>query len=319
VSRLEQRIAIVTGAGSGLGRAHALALAARGAAVVVNDIGTSVRGEGTSTAPAEAVVAEIAAAGGRGVASHHDVADWDQAHALIELALATFGGLDIVVNNAGILADRTLAKMSANDWDSVIDVHLKGHAATTAHAMAYWRARVKTGRPVSASLIHTTSAAALCGNFGQANYAAAKAGILALSKVAALEGSSLGVRSNAISPSARTRMAATVPGSESMLAPPADPDAFDWLDPANVSPLVCWLAEAGCPANDQVFHLVGGHLYIVRYPAIEHVLVTNGRWTPEALEASVTRNLVEQTGLDAFFEGYLEQSEAPTPVAPGGM
>jgi NAD(P)-dependent dehydrogenase (short-subunit alcohol dehydrogenase family) len=313
--RLVDRVAIVTGAGSGLGRSHALYLAEQGAAVVVNDIGTSVHGDGASTAPADTVAAEITEVGGRAIASHHDVADWDQAEALIASAVRAFGRLDVLVNNAGILVDRTLANMSADDWERVVRVHPTGHAATTARAMAYWRGRSKAGEAVHASIVHTTSTAGLSGNFGQANYCAAKAGIVALSKVAAIEGQRFGVRSNAISPSARTRMAASVPGSEAMLAEPDDPDTFDWLNPGNISPLVGWLAEADCPANNQVFHLIGGQLYIVRTPVIEHRLDGEGRWTPERFDELVGPRLVEPLPIERFFEPYLNGS-AVAPNAP---
>ncbi|MGZ8512575.1 MAG: SDR family NAD(P)-dependent oxidoreductase [Candidatus Limnocylindria bacterium] len=316
--RLENRVAIVTGAGSGLGRAHALYLAGHGAAVVVNDLGTSLDGQGRSDGPADAVAGEIVAAGGRAVASNHDIADWEQAGALVQAALDAFGRLDVLVNNAGNLIDRTLANMTGSDWEPVVRVHLTGHAATTAHAMAYWRGRAKAGQEVKASVVHTTSVAGLSGNFGQANYCAAKAGIIGLSKVAAIEGARIGVRSNAISPSARTRMAASVPGSETLLAERQD-GAFDWLDPANVSPLVGWLAEADCPATNQVFHLVGQHLFVVRTPVIEHELVSDGRWTAEQLDEQLAPNLVEQAPLDAFFEAYRDElmaaaDEAPTPA-----
>jgi NAD(P)-dependent dehydrogenase (short-subunit alcohol dehydrogenase family) len=301
--RLDSRVAIVTGAGSGLGRAHALRLAAGGAVVVVNDLGSDVYGDGKSSAPAARVVEEIEAGGGRAVTSAHDIADWEQAAELVQTALDAFGRLDVLVNNAGIVADRTLANLTAADWDSVIRVHLTGHAAPTAHAMRHWRNRAKAGDNVKASVVHTSSVAGFSGNFGQANYSAAKAGVIGLSKVVSIEGRSIGVRSNVISPSARTRMAATVPGSDSLLTPPSDPTAFDVLDPANVSPLVAWLAEADCPADDQIFHLIGNRLYVLRMPCVEHTLVSDGRWTPDQFDAQLLPRLVDQLPIETFFEG----------------
>jgi NAD(P)-dependent dehydrogenase (short-subunit alcohol dehydrogenase family) len=294
VSRLAGRVAVVTGAGRGLGRCHALYLASQGAAVVVNDLGGDLGGEGTDPTPARQVVAEIEAAGGRALVSGHDVSSWTQAGDIVQLALDSFGRLDVVVNNAGILRDRTLANLSEDEWDAVLRVHLKGHAAMSAHAMAHWRARSKAGEAVQASLVHTTSVAAFTGNFGQAAYAAAKNGIAALSQVAALEGARYGVRSNAISPSARTRL-------EDSLAPSAE--AFDRFDPANVSPLIGWLAEASCPATGQVFQIYGDRLVVIAMPAPVHRLATEGRWTPEALDAALAGRLLAPPSISDFVEG----------------
>jgi NAD(P)-dependent dehydrogenase (short-subunit alcohol dehydrogenase family) len=295
VSRLAGRVAIVTGAGRGLGRAHALQLAAQGAAVVVNDLGGDLAGEGADPTHAQQVVAEITAAGGQAGVSGHDVSDWDQAAAVIELARTTFGDLHVLVNNAGILRDRTLANLAEDEWDAVLRVHLKGHAAMTRHAMAYWRERSKAGAEVRASVVHTTSVAGFTGNFGQAAYASAKLGIVALSRVAALEGARYGVRSNAVSPSARTRL-------EDSLAP--SQEAFDRFDPANVSPVVAWLAEAGCPATAQVFQVYGDRLMVVSMPAPVHRVDNAGaRWTPEAIERALEGRLLEQPAIPDFVEG----------------
>ncbi|HKA84611.1 MAG TPA: SDR family NAD(P)-dependent oxidoreductase, partial [Acidimicrobiales bacterium] len=201
----DEKAAIVTGAGRGIGREEALLLAAEGAAVVVNDLGGSADGSGNDTGPAHAVVDEIEAAGGVAVASTHDIATWDGAEALVGLAVDRFGRLDVVVNNAGILRDRMSFSMTEAEWDAVIDVHLKGHFAVAHHAAAWWRARFKeTGEPAGAAIVNTSSESGLYGNAGQANYAAAKAGIAALTIVMARELERLGVRVNAIAPVART-------------------------------------------------------------------------------------------------------------------
>jgi NAD(P)-dependent dehydrogenase (short-subunit alcohol dehydrogenase family) len=297
---LENRVAIVTGAGRGLGRAHALHLAAEGAAVVVNDIGGAIDGEGSDVSPAEQVVADITAAGGRAVSSFHDVSDWDGARALVESAVEAFGALHVLVNNAGILRDQTLANLEEDNWDGVVRVLLKGHAAPTSHAMAYWRRMAKADQEVKASVIHTTSVAGFCGNFGQAAYSAAKAGVIALSRVTAIEGAAYGVRSNAVSPSARTRFTLTMPGAEERLALPEDETEFDFYAPENVSPLVGWLAKADCPSNAQLYHAGGNRIYVVAMPVIEHVLEHDGNWTSAALDAQLAPRLSEPLTIEAF-------------------
>jgi NAD(P)-dependent dehydrogenase (short-subunit alcohol dehydrogenase family) len=294
-SSLAGRVAIVTGAGRGLGRAHALALAGEGASVIVNDLGGDLQGRGTDLTPAQDVVREITAGGGRAAVSGHDVSGWRDAAALVELAVATFGDLHVLVNNAGILRDRTLANMSEEEWDAVIRVHLKGHAATTRHAMAYWRDRSKAGHPVAASVVHTTSLAGIVGNFGQASYASAKLGIVGLSRVAALEGAKYGVRSNAVSPSARTRI------ETSLQPPPAG--VFDVFDPANVSPLVAWLARADCPATNQVFQAYGNRVEVIGHSVIAVDLRTDGRWTVDALDKALRDKLPKPPRLGDFVEG----------------
>jgi len=301
LKRLEGRVAIVTGAGRGLGRAHALYLASQGASVVVNDRGGDVHGEGSDKGPASEVANEIIAAGGKAVVSNHDVADWQEAADLIAAAVKAFGDLHVLVNNAGILRDRTFANMSEDDWDGVIRVHLKGHAAPTRHAMVYWRDRAKSGHRVAASVIHTTSIAAFAGNFGQANYSAAKAAVLGLSRVVALEGDKYGVRSNAVSPSARTRIALAVPGADIDRSHAASA-GFDDLDPANVAPLIGWLAEERCPANSQVFHTYGNRLIVLSMPPIVHDLRTDGRWTAEELDRVVPNRLVVPPQISDFLD-----------------
>jgi NAD(P)-dependent dehydrogenase (short-subunit alcohol dehydrogenase family) len=300
--RLEGRVAIVTGAGNGLGRAHARYMAAAGARVVVNDLGGSVHGEGRDSLAAQRVAAEIAESGGRAVASGHDVADWEQARELVRLAVENFGDLHVLVNNAGILRDRTLVNMAEDEWDAVIRVHLRGHAAPTRHAMTYWRQRSKEGHQVKASVVHTSSIAGLAGNFGQANYSSAKLAVVALSRVVALEGARFGVRSNVVSPSGRTRLALSAPGISDLVQPPDDPAAFDPYDPANVSPLIGWLAEADCPANTQVFHIGGNQILSIKIAEIVHDLRTEGRWTPEALDKQLAGRMIQQTTIEDFFE-----------------
>ena len=294
MARLNGRVAIVTGAGRGIGRAHALLLAAEGASVVVNDLGGDVQGNGLSGTPAQEVVREIEAAGGRAVVSGHDVSDWRQAAELVAFSVKSFGGLHVLVNNAGILRDRTLANMEEGEWDAVIRVHLKGHAAMSRNCAAYWRAQSKAGKPPDASMIHTTSIAGFAGNFGQAAYSAAKAGIIALSQVAALEGRSYGVRSNAVSPSARTRL-------DPSMKPPVN-GGFDTFDPRNVSPLVAWLAEAGCPATGQVFQAYGNRIKVLTMATIVEDLHANGRWDTAEIDRELRERLVEPRPLSYFVE-----------------
>lgn len=289
---LKGRVAIVTGAGRGLGRAHALALAQAGAAVVVNDLGGALDGEGRDPGPAAKVVAEIEAAGGQAAASGHDISDWRDAAALIDSATTRFGRLDILVNNAGILRDRLFANMSETDWDAVIQVHLKGHAAPSRHAIAYWRNAAKAGGAIAASIVHTTSLAGLIGNFGQANYASAKAAVIGLSYTLAREGEKYGIRSNAVSPSARTRI------ETSLTAPP--PGTFDIFNPANVSPLIVWLARADCPATGQVFQCYGDRVEVLAPWTIAADLRNGSQWTPEALDAALREKLARMPRLSDF-------------------
>lgn len=232
----EGRIAVVTGAGRGLGRAHALMLAKHGAKVVVNDLGSSATGEGDDVTPAQEVVAAIQAAGGEAVADTSNVATWDGAKSLIDKAVQTFGGLDILVNNAGILRDRMLVNMTEQEWDSVTNVHLKGTFAPTHHAANYWRQQNKEGKPVDARVVNTTSHSGLFCNIGQANYAAAKAGIASFSLVAARELQRYGVTVNAIAPRAETRM------TEGLKA--WTPEQLERRDPEWIAALVTWLCSA---------------------------------------------------------------------------
>ncbi len=293
--RLAGRVAIVTGAGRGLGRAYAIALARHGAAVIVNDLGGDLHGLGRDATPSQAVVAEIEVAGGRAAVSGHDVSDWADAKAMVGMAVETFGGLHILVNNAGILRDRLFANMSEEDWDAVIRVHLKGHAAPSRHAMEYWRNEAKAGRPMAGSIVHTTSLAGLVGNFGQANYAAAKLAVVGLSRTLALEGKKYGVRSNAVSPSARTRI-------ETSLKPPPD-GVFDTFSADNVAPLICWLALADCPATGQVFQAYGNRIEVIAPTAIAIDIHTDGRWQIEDIGRELGPRLPKLPQLGDFVEG----------------
>ncbi|WP_027861413.1 SDR family oxidoreductase [Marmoricola sp. URHB0036] len=256
---LEGRIAIVTGAGRGIGRAHALELARQGASVVVNDLGTSGSGEGAASEVAHEVVAEIEALGGRAVANGADVADFEQAAAMVQQAIDTFGGLDILVNNAGFVRDRMLVNTSEEEWDAVIRVHLKGHFAPLRHAGAWWRAEAKDGRQRAARVINTSSGAGMQGSIGQTTYSAAKAGIVGMTLVAAAELGRYGVHVNAIAPVARTRM---TEGAFPEMMADADGDAFDAMDPANNSPIVAWLASEDCDVTGRVLEIEGGQICV---------------------------------------------------------
>lgn len=282
---LDGRVAIVTGAGRGLGRAHALLLAAEGARVVVNDPGVAGDGEGADGGPAQQVVAEIVAAGGEALADTGRVDDFDAAKALVDRAVDGFGGLDVLVNNAGITRDATVVRMTEAEWDSVVSVHLKGHFATLHHAAAHWRDRAKAGRPVNASVINTSSGSGLRGNPGQLNYAAAKAGIAAMTIVAARELERYGVRVNAIAPVARTRMTMETPGLADRLT--ATEGEFDAWDPANVSPLIAWLATGTCTANGQMLMIRGGRIDVYDGWSVRETHEHDGRWTPASLDAAL--------------------------------
>jgi len=279
VSSLEGRVAIITGAGRGLGREHALLFAAEGAAVLVNDLG----------AEAEAVAEEIRAAGGRAAASTHDITSWSGGQALVQQAVEELGGLDVLVNNAGILRDRMLVSMSEAEWDDVISVHLKGHFVPTRFAAAHWREQAKAGHEVRASIIHTSSTSGLLGNPGQTNYGAAKAGIGAFSIICAQELGRYGVRSNCIAPAARTRLTEATPGLGEMVAPPKE--GFDVWDPANVSPLVAYLATADCPITGRTFFAQGGTVRVLQPWHLGERLEQDGRWTIEGLAAELPKIL----------------------------
>jgi NAD(P)-dependent dehydrogenase (short-subunit alcohol dehydrogenase family) len=270
---LDGRVAIVTGAGRGLGREHALLLAAEGASVVVNDRGVAPDGSGNDTLPASEVVAEITAAGGRAVANGDDVSDWEGARRLVGQAVSEFGALHVLVNNAGILRDRSIVSLEEREFDDVVRVHLRGHPATTHWAAEYWRDAFKAGHRLAPCLINTTSVSGLVGNFSQAAYGSAKAGIAALTVIAQIELGRYGVRANAIAPAARTRLT-----SNSQVIS----DDERW-SPANVSPLVAYLAQAECPMEGKVFYAAGGDITLLRPWIPAERVHKDGRWTVEEL------------------------------------
>jgi NAD(P)-dependent dehydrogenase (short-subunit alcohol dehydrogenase family) len=274
---LDGRVAIVTGAGRGIGRGHARLLAAEGAKVVVNDLGGAVEGSGADTTPAQEVAAEISAAGGEAVVNGDDVATWEGSAGLIRQALETFGDLHVLVNNAGILRDKMSFNMDEADWDAVIRVHLKGHFAPSRFAAAYWRERSKAGEPTYGRIINTTSESGLFGNAGQSNYDAAKAGIASLTLAMARELDRYGVTVNAVAPRARTRM------TESVFQMDAT-DGFDYYDPENVAPTVAWLAsDDAADVTGRVFIVGGGDVYLVQHFSPTNHIAKDGRWTVEEL------------------------------------
>jgi NAD(P)-dependent dehydrogenase (short-subunit alcohol dehydrogenase family) len=285
VGTLDGRVAIVTGGGNGLGRAYALLLAAEGAAVVVNDPGIAGGAEAANASVAQQVADEINAAGGRAVANTGYANDFWDAAGMVTQAVGEFGGLDILVNNAGVLRDNTIVRMTEQEWDDVISVHLKGHFAPLHHAAAYWRDQAKAGEPVKASVINTSSGSGLRGNPGQLNYAAAKAGIAAMTLVAARELERYGVRVNALAPVARTRLTLATPGLGAKIA--ATGDGFDAWDPANVAPVVAWLAAEDCQVSGQVLMVRGGRVDVYDGWTERETHEREGRWTIEDLAAAL--------------------------------
>ncbi|MYS81330.1 SDR family oxidoreductase [Embleya scabrispora] len=294
----EGRVVIVTGAGGGIGREHALAFAREGAHVVVNDIGASRQGDGRSLGPAQQVVADIEALGGKAVINADDVADWAGAERLVQTAIDAFGRLDVVVNNAGFLRDRMLVSLGEDEFDAVVRVHLKGHFAVMRHAGAYWRAQAKAGNTIDARLINTTSGAGLMGSVGQGNYAAAKAGITCLTQIAAVEMGRYGVTANAIAPAARTRM--TEEAMPDMVRKPED-GSFDFYDPANISPLVVWLGSAESrEVTGRVFEVEGDKVSVATGWQHGPEASAGRRWEPAELGPVVAK--------------LLDEAPTPTPV-----
>ena len=282
---LEGRVAVITGAGRGVGREHALLFAAEGAKVVVNDLGGGTDGAGSDTTPAQQVVEEIRAAGGEAVANGDDVADADGAQRLIQAAIDTFGDLHVLVNNAGILRDRMLVNLSDEEWDSVVRVHMRGHFMPTRAAARYWREKSKSGASVDASIINTTSTSGLFGNVGQSNYGAAKSGLASFTMIIQDELERYGVRVNAIAPAARTRLTGTIPAGESDGSINETAEAgFDPNDPANIAPFVAYLATKDCPIKGRVFFVHGGSVHLFQPWAIIDSIRKPERWTVAELE-----------------------------------
>jgi NAD(P)-dependent dehydrogenase (short-subunit alcohol dehydrogenase family) len=304
---LEGKVAIVTGAGRGIGCEHALALARSGAKVVVNDLGGSLAGEGTDTTPAEQVAEEIRALGSEAVADYQNVADFAGAGRMVEHAIDELGGLDILVCNAGILRDRMLVNMDEAEWDAVINVHLKGHFAPTRHAAAYWRERSKAGEAVRGRVICTSSPSGVFGNVGQANYGAAKAGIAAFTIIAAQELGRYGVTVNCIAPNARTRMTEQAFGD---MAPPEE--GFDPMDPANMSPVVVALcADEAQEITGQVLFVYGGAVNVLQGWSNGEQFVRDARWDADELLAELRERFpsgVAPTGMIAGMMGAGGQS-----------
>ena len=274
---LDGRVAIITGAGRGIGREHALLFAAEGAKIVVNDLGGANDGTGTDLTPAQQVVEEITALGGEAVVNGDNVADWEGAQRMVNQAVETFGDLDILVNNAGILRDRVIVNMTEEEWDAVIAVHLKGHFAPTRWAAAYWREQHKAGIHKPRNLVHTSSTSGLFANPGQANYGAAKTGIATFSQIAAKELARYNVKSNTIAPAARTRLTMALSGIEHVMQP--KDGAFDPWDPANISPLVVYLASANCVFNGETFLVSGGNVTLVESWARGRHVERDSKWS----------------------------------------
>jgi len=285
---LDGRVAVITGAGRGLGREHALLFAAEGAKLVINDLGGGPDGSGRDAAPAQQVAEEIRAAGGEAVANFDDVTSAEGAQRMIQQAVDEFGVLHVLVNNAGILRDRTIVNMTEDEWDDVIRVHLRGHFMPAQAAARYWREQSKAGNTLQPSLINTTSTSGLFNNPGQANYGSAKAGIATLTIIAQRELERYGVKVNAIAPAARTRLTLATPGiPEAILHAPAE--GFDAMDPANVSPFVAYLATADCPIKGRIFYVAGGGIHLFQPFAIIDSITKKGRWTVGELATEAAR------------------------------
>jgi NAD(P)-dependent dehydrogenase (short-subunit alcohol dehydrogenase family) len=285
---LEGRVAVITGAGRGLGREHALLFAAEGAKLVVNDLGGGPDGSGSDAGPAQQVAEEIRAAGGEAVANSDDVTSAEGAQRMVQQAIDEFGALHVLVNNAGILRDRTIVNMTDGEWDDVIRVHLRGHFMPARAAARYWREQSKAGNSLRPSLINTTSTSGLYNNPGQSNYGAAKTAIATLTIIAQRELDRYGVKANAIAPAACTRLTLATPGiSADVVQAPAE--GFDAWDPANVSPFVAYLATADCPIKGRVFFVAGGGIHLFQPFAIIDSISKEGRWTVDELATEAAR------------------------------
>ncbi|MCU1369486.1 MAG: dehydrogenase [Ilumatobacteraceae bacterium] len=297
------RVVVITGAGRGIGRGHALEFARQGAKVVVNDIGAELDGSGGSSGPAGEVVEEIRAAGGEAVANGADISTWEGGADLVKTALDAFGDLHVVVNNAGVVRDRMFANATEDEWDLTMAVHLKGHFTTSRHAAAYWRDRAKAGEAVDARIINTTSGAGLMGSVGQAAYSAAKGGIISLTLVQAAELGRYGITANAIAPAARTRMTEQVFAGD--MAKPEDPNAFDAMAADNVAPLVAWLGSSdSAGVTGRVFEVEAGKVSVADGWRHGTVIDNGARWEPTAVGNAVL--------------GLLADAPQPTPVYGAG-
>lgn len=298
---LQGRVAVITGAGRGLGREYALLFAAEGACVVVNDLGGTPSGEGTDRSVAQGVVDEIVAMGGQAVANTDSITSLDGSDALVRSAVEAFGDLHVLVNNAGILRDRMLVNMSEEEFDAVVDVHMKGTFCPMRQAAAYWRRQAKAGEKLSSSIINTSSSSGLFNRPGQVNYGGAKSAIAAMTMIAAKELKGYGVRVNAIAPGARTRLTLQTPGLEDRMALPDDPTPFDEWDPANIAPMVAYLATESCPFSGAVFRVTGGDVDVLGGWSVLDTVSKPGRWTVAELAAATERFI----GDDAKEAGWL--------------
>lgn len=285
------RTVIITGAARGLGRSYALAFAAEGANVVVNDIGASLAGDGRDTSAADGVVAEIKAAGGNAIANYEDITDWDAAKRIVDAAVEAFGGLDVVVNNAGIVRDRMFVSATLEEWDATMHVHLRGHFCVSRHAVDYWRAQQKAGNPVNARIINTTSGAGLQGSIAQSAYSTAKGGIAALTLVQAAELGRYGITANALAPAARTRMT-----EQAFADKMATVDSgFDAQDPDNIAPTVVWLgSEQSGHITGCVFELEGGRITIEDGWDLGPTVDKQAKWAPSEVGDAVAKLIAER-------------------------
>lgn len=287
----DNRTVIITGAARGLGRAYALAFAAEGANVVVNDIGTSLGGEGRDTAAADAVMAEISAAGGKAIANYEDITDWDAARRIVEAAVSSFGDLHVVVNNAGIVRDRMFVSATPEEWDATMHVHLRGHFCVSRHAVDYWRGKQKAGTNPDARIINTSSGAGLQGSIAQAAYSTAKGGIATLTLVQAAELGRYGITANALAPSARTRMTEQAFAEKMATAE----QSFDTMDPANIAPTVVWLGSSeSAHVTGCVFELEGGNIMLEQGWREGPFVDQQARWEPAQVGSVVDKLLAER-------------------------
>ena len=293
MGELQGRVAIITGAGRGIGREHALLFAHEGAKVVVNDLGGANDGTGSDATPAQEVVNEIRAMGGEAVANYDNVASWEGAQRMVNMAVETFGDLDILVNNAGILRDRVLVNMTEAEWDAVIEVHLKGHFAPSRWAAAYWREQHKAGITKVRNIVHTSSTSGLFANPGQSNYGAAKTGIATFSQILAKELSRYNVRSNSIAPAARTRLTMATPGLGDRIAEPENKAQFDEWDPANISPLVAYLSSEKCNFTGETFFVRAGEVTRIKSWERAESVEQNDRWDVSKLTDALNKMAAE--------------------------